>query len=199
MRGSSQAVLTAKQRAVKDLLPREVLEYTFLYLSREEIEALQLSHRYFRDIVSTESFGNLNELRALDTLHLLNDNLAICINCETHAKHFRYESKDVDRWLRNTCVNSFYVKNDPIWSEHALRWFIAHRHVFRVISIFVELPSVNATLQEAFLRPDPSHHWTYALFDGFLRGILPLTLSSLENVEHLDVRTPNLQVTVGDV
>lgn len=171
-----------------------MLEEAFLYLSRDDVEALQISHRFFDDIISAEGFGKLTPLRPVEVVHLLDDVVAISRKRSATAKRFGYDSEDVVNRLRNTCVDSLDMS-----AVRALPWFIAHRSMFRVVNIRVELPSANAVLKKAFLRPGPAHHWTSAIIYGDLHGSLPLTCSALENVERLSALGPSLQVTVDDM
>ncbi|KAH7700908.1 hypothetical protein AAVH_31968 [Aphelenchoides avenae] len=159
-------------------MPTEVIEQAFRYLSRDDIEAVQICCRYFHSIISTEGFGKVTPLRLLGMVQLLNDEIAIWRNGE--AKRFDYaliDSEDVLRWLRNTCVKSMCLVNttylmpaqlrtEPEQAERALRWFVAHRSMLRVVGIHVKLPLANDELKQAFLRPDPSHQWTLASLSG---------------------------------
>lgn len=168
-----------------------MLEHAFLYISREDVEALQISHRYFHGIISAEGFGKVTPLLRLKWVQLRDDRITICRNGT--AKRFGYDSEDVVAWLRITCVDTldmtaFFIQTH--WSaERALRWIIDHRSMFLVVKIIVKLPSDDA-LQEAFLRPDTSHHWTCVTIGGDIRGNLRLTSSSLEYVKHFTLIEP---------
>ncbi|KAH7694497.1 hypothetical protein AAVH_38455, partial [Aphelenchoides avenae] len=95
------------------------------------------------------------------------------------------------------------LRTEPEQAERALRWFVTHRSMLRIIGIHVKLPLDNDELKEAFLRPEPSHHWTLASISGDTRVILPLITSSLEHVKHLSFGNAEvisrLQVTVDDM
>lgn len=184
-----------------------MLEHTFLYLSREDVEVLQVSFRYFLDLISAECFQKVAPLRRLQMLQLLNDGIAIWKNGKT--KRFGYDSEDVVRWLRNTCVKSLglytalHHQLTRREAERALRWFVAHRAVFRVVAIDLKLPFINDVFTHAFLHPIAAHHWTAASIQADVPGDvpanLPLMSSALEHVERLFVSGAHIQVTVDDV